>query len=138
MNDFKPKIVIFRCDYCAPPGAERMLAAMMKDNFRPVLVKTTCTGRIDPTFILDAFAKGADGVMVVGDQPGYCHFVRGNYKAMRNVMLLKSTLTQLGIESERLKAEWITSGVSEGMPVLLSSLNELVDKVIKLGPVKAG
>jgi len=133
MNDFKPKIVIFRCDYCAPPGAERALASNLKDNFRPTLIKTTCTGRIDPTFILDAFAKGADGVMVVGDRPGYCHFVRGNYKTMRNVMLLKNMLSQLGIEPDRLRAEWITLEP----PKFLFSLNEFVDEVTQLGPLKA-
>ncbi len=133
MNDFKPKIIIFRCDYCTPPGAERVLASEFKDNFRPTLIKTTCTGRIDPTFILDAFAKGADGVMVVGDRPGYCHFVRGNYKAMRNVLLLRNTLAQLGIEPSRLKAEWITAEP----PKFLSSLNEFVDEVTQLGPLEA-
>jgi F420-non-reducing hydrogenase iron-sulfur subunit len=133
MNDFKPKIIIFRCDYCAPPGAESMLASKLKDNFRPTLIKTTCSGRIDPTFILDAFAKGADGVMVVGDRPGFCHFVRGNYKAMRNVKLLKSMLPQLGIEPDRLKGEWVTSDA----PKFLASLNGFVDKVIQLGPLKA-
>ncbi len=133
MNDFKPKIIIFRCDYCAPPGAERVLAPKLKDNFRPTLIKTTCTGRIDPTFILDAFAKGADGVMVVGDRPGLCHFVRGNYKAMRNVLLLRNTLAELGIDPSRLRAEWITAEP----PKFLSSLNEFVDEVTRLGPVRA-
>ena len=115
------------------PGAERTLSSKLKDNFRPTLIKTTCSGRIDPTFILDAFAKGADGVMVVGDRPGYCHFVRGNYKAMRNLKLLKSVLPQLGIEPDRLKGEWVTSDA----PKFLASLNGFVDKVIQLGPLKA-
>ena len=133
MSEFKPKIVIFRCDYCAPMGAEKALADKLGDDFCPVLIKTTCTGRIDPTYILDAFSKGADGVMVVGDRPGYCHFVRGNYKAMRNVMLLKSMLSQMGIEPDRLKAEWLTAEP----PKFLSSLNEFVGEVTQLGPLKA-
>jgi F420-non-reducing hydrogenase iron-sulfur subunit len=132
MNDFKPNIVIFRCNFCAPMGAERLLASKLKDNFRPRIINTNCAGRIDPTFILDAFAKGADGVMVVGDRPGDCHFVSGNYKAMRNITLLKSMLPQLGIEPHRLKAEWITSET----PKFLSSLNEFVDEVTSLGPLK--
>ncbi|TET88667.1 MAG: hydrogenase iron-sulfur subunit [Dehalococcoidia bacterium] len=132
MNDFKPNIVIFHCNFCAPIGAERLLASKLKDNFRPRIIKTNCAGRIDPTFILDAFAKGADGVMVVGDHPGDCHFVSGNYKARRNIMLLKNMLPQLGIEPHRLRAEWITSEA----PKFLSSLNEFVDEVTSLGPLK--
>jgi len=132
MKNFKPNIVIFRCNWCSPAGAERAMASKMKDNFHPRLIKTSCTGRIEPTFVFDAFAKGADGVMIAGCRPGDCHYVTGNYKAGRNVLLLKRTLSQLGIEPERVKAEWLaTSEVSR----FLSSLSEFVDKVIALGPL---
>jgi coenzyme F420-reducing hydrogenase delta subunit len=96
MNDFKPNIVIFRCNWCSPAGAERALASQLKDNFNPRFIKTSCTGRIDPTFIFDAFAKGADGVMIAGCRLGDCHFVTGNYKAGRNVLLLKRVLAAQG------------------------------------------
>jgi F420-non-reducing hydrogenase iron-sulfur subunit len=131
VRDFEPKIVVFRCSFCSPPGAERALASKLKSNFRPRMVKTTCTGRIEPSFILRAFAKGADGVMVAGCPPGDCHYVSGNYKAGRNVRLLQNVLSQFGIEPERLRAEW----TSEALEFLLS-LNEFVDEVTKLGPLK--
>ena len=134
MNNFKPNIVILRCNFCSPAGAGHALASKLKDNFRPRLIKITCTGRIDPTFIIDAFAKGADGVLVAGCPPGDCHYISGNYKAGRNVMLLKNTLAQLGIEPERLRAEWLATSET---PKFLSSLNEFVDEVIKLGPLTA-
>ena len=92
MNDFKPNIVILRCNFCSSPGAERAMASKLKDNFRPIVIKANCTGRIDPTFVIDAFVKGADGVMIAGCAPGDCHFVTGNYKAGRNVLLLKKML----------------------------------------------
>jgi len=134
VNNFKPNIVIFRCNFCSPAGAGRALASKLKDNFYPRMIKTTCTGRIDPTFVVDAFAKGADGVMIAGCPPGDCHYVSGNYKAGRNVMLLKKTLAQLGIEPERLRAEWIAAPEA---PKILLSLNDFVDKVIALGPLTA-
>ena len=132
MNNFKPNIVIFRCNFCSPAGAGRALASKLKDNFYPRMIKTTCTGRIDPTFVVDAFAKGADGVMVAGCPPGDCHYVSGNYKAGRNVMLLQNVLSQFGIEPERLRAEWTSEA-----PKFLSSLNEFVGEVTKLGPLTA-
>ena len=134
MNNFKPNIVIFRCNFCSPAGAERAMASKLNDNFRPKLIKTTCTGRIDPSFIFDAFAKGANGILIAGCPLGDCHYVSGNYKAERNVMLLKRTLSQLGIEPERLRAEWLAT--SEALK-FLPSLNEFVDKVTKLGPLTA-
>ena len=132
MEDFEPKIVVFRCNFCSPAGAERALASRLKGNFRPRIVKTTCTGRIEPSFIFRAFAKGADGVMVAGCPPGDCHYISGNHKAMRNMMLLQNVLSQFGIEPERLRAEWTSEA-----PKFLSSLNEFVDKVTKLGPLTA-
>ena len=132
MNNYKPNIVILRCNFCSPPGAERAMASKLKDNFRPILVKANCTGRIDPTFVIDAFVKGADGVMIAGCPPGDCHYVSGNYKAGRNVLLLKRMLSQFGIEPERLRAEWLATSESSKF---LSSLNALVDRVTTLGPL---
>jgi F420-non-reducing hydrogenase iron-sulfur subunit len=132
MNDFKPNIVIFRCNFCSPPGAERAMASKFKDSFRPIVIKTSCTGRIDPTFVFDAFVKGADGVMVAGCPPGDCHYVTGNYKAGRNVLLLKRVLSQLGIEPERLMGSWLPASEA---PKIVSSINEFADKVNALGPL---
>jgi F420-non-reducing hydrogenase iron-sulfur subunit len=135
MNNFKPNIVIFRCNFCSPIGAERMLASKLEGaNFNPKMIKTTCTGRIESSFIFDAFAKGADGVLVVGCPPGDCHYISGNRKAMRRLMLLKNVLPQFGIEPERLRGEWI--GTCEA-PKFLSSLNEFVGNVAKVGPLLA-
>ena len=91
-----------------------------------------CSGRVEPSFILRAFSSGADGVMVAGCHPGDCHYMSGNYKAQRRVMLLKNTLPQLGIESERLRLEWISA--SEGTK-FQSAVNGFIDEVTELGPL---
>jgi coenzyme F420-reducing hydrogenase delta subunit len=96
------------------------------------MIQTTCTGRIDPTFILEAFANGADGVLVAGCELGDCHYVTGNFKAGRNMMLLKRTLLQLGIEPERLRIE---RSSERKLPEVLSRLNDFIGKVIGLGPI---
>jgi coenzyme F420-reducing hydrogenase delta subunit len=96
------------------------------------MIQTTCTGRIDPTFILEAFANGADGVLVAGCELGDCHYLTGNFKASRNMALLKRTLLQLGIEPERLRIERTSE---YKMPEVLSKLNDFVDKVTELGPI---
>jgi len=96
------------------------------------MIQTTCTGRIDPTFVLEAFANGADGVLVAGCELGDCHYLTGNFKASRNMMLLKKTLLQLGIEPERLRIERTSENKP---PEVLSKLNDFVDKVTELGPI---
>jgi len=91
-----------------------------------------CSGRVEPTFILYAFSRGADGVMVAGCPPGDCHYTSGNYKTRRRVMLLKKTLPQLGIEPERLRLEWIPA--DEGTK-FQSALNAFIGEIARLGPL---
>ena len=74
------------------------------------IVRVMCTGRIDPTFVLKAFQSGADGVIVAGCHPGDCHYSEGNYKTMRRVALLRRLLSQMGIEPERFRLEWVSAG----------------------------
>jgi F420-non-reducing hydrogenase iron-sulfur subunit len=129
---FKPKIIVFCCNWCSYTGADLAGTSRLKitPNFR--VIRTMCSGRVEPTFVLHAFAKGADGVMVAGCHPGDCHYSSGNYKARRRVMLLKKTLSQLGIEPERLRLEWISA--SEGTK-FQTQVNDFVDEVTALGPL---
>ena len=55
-----------------------------------------CSGRVDPQFVLEAFAKGADGVLIGGCHPGDCHYQEGNYKALRRYRLLQRLLAADG------------------------------------------
>jgi len=126
-----PNILLFRCNFCSPAGV-RLDPSMLKGSPRLRMIQTTCTGRIDPTFILEAFANGADGVLVAGCELGDCHYLAGNFKAGRNMTLLKRTLLQLGIEPERLRIERTSE---YKLPEALSKLNDFVDKVTELGPI---
>ena len=67
-----------------------------------------------PAVCLDAFAKGADGVLIGGCHPGDCHYQEGNYKTLRRFRLLKRLLQQMGIEDERLRLEWISAAEGDG------------------------
>lgn len=132
MKDFEPKIVVFCCNWCSYAGAD--LAGTSRLKIKPYfrVIRTMCSGRVEPTFILYAFDSGADGVMIAGCHPGECHYNSGNYKTMRRIMLLKNMLPQLGIEPERLKLEWISASES---PKFQSTVNGFIDEVTELGPL---
>jgi len=134
VTDFEPKIIVFCCNWCSYAGAD--LAGTSRLKIKPYfrVIRTMCSGRVEPTFVLYAFAKGADGVMIAGCHPGDCHYSTGNYKARRRIMLLKNTLTQLGIESERLRLEWISA--SEALK-FQSTVNEFVDEITALGSLSS-
>jgi F420-non-reducing hydrogenase iron-sulfur subunit len=130
--EFKPKIIVFCCNWCSYTGADLAGTSRLKINPNFRVIRTMCSGRVEPTFVFHAFAKGADGVMIAGCHPGDCHYSTGNYKARRRAMLLKKTLPQLGIEPERLRLEWISA--SEGTK-FRNQVNEFVDEVTALGPL---
>jgi len=129
--NFEPKIIAFLCNWCSYRGADLAGTSRMKSapNVRPIRVM--CSGRVEPDFILKAFEAGADGVLVLGCHPGDCHYGEGNYKTIRRIALLKNMLSQLGIEDERLRLEWVSA--SEGGR-FVSITDEMTEQVKKLGP----
>ncbi len=132
MSDFKPKIIIFCCNWGACAGTDLADTSRMKIKPYFRVIRTMCSGRIEPTFVFQAFAQGADGVMIAGCHPGDCHYNSGNYKAMRRVMLLRNMLPQFGIEPERLKLEWISASEASKFQ---STVNGFIDEVTERGPL---
>lgn len=129
-NGSEPKIVVFCCNWCSYAGADLAGTSRLKIKPQFRIIRTMCSGRVDPTLILYAFNKGADGVMVAGCHPGDCHYNSGNYKASRRIALLKNMLPQLGIEPERLRLEWISASEA---PKFQSAMNEFIGEVTELG-----
>jgi F420-non-reducing hydrogenase iron-sulfur subunit len=119
--DFKPKIVAFLCNWCSYTGADLAGTSRMKYKSNVRAVRLMCSGRVEPTFVLRAFTKGADGVLICGCHPGDCHYNEGNYKCLRRYHLLLKYIQQMGIESARLKLEWISASEGKQFADLVNS-----------------
>ena len=131
-NEFEPKIIGFLCNWCSYAGAD--LAGVSRIQYPPNIriIRLMCSGRIDPAFILEAFKDGADGVLVAGCHlPSDCHYMSGNFKALRRINLLKRVLKDFGIEPERLRLEWISASEGDKFAAVVKSM---VEEVKKLGP----
>ena len=132
MTEFEPKIIGFLCNWCSYAGAD--LAGVSRIQYPPNIriIRVMCSGRIDPAFILEAFKDGADGVLVGGCHlPSDCHYISGNFKALRRISLIKKVLGELGIEPERVRLEWISA--SEG-DKFAAVVRDMTEQVKKLGP----
>lgn len=130
---FEPRILAFFCNWCTYTAADLAGVSRMKYAATTRVVRVMCSGRIDPQFVLSAFANGADGVLIGGCHPGDCHYIEGNYKCLRRFQMLKRMVGQLGIEPERLRLEWISA--SEGDRVQ-KVVNEMTEQLKKLGPLE--
>jgi len=127
MTNFTPKIVVFGCNWASIADA-----AKAKSKPNPRTIKTMCSGRVDPIFILRAFKNGVDGVLIVSCHRGDCHYIRGNFKTQRMVLLLKTVLSQLQIEPERLRL--VSNSASESQK-LHQTVSDFTKKIVSLGPL---
>ena len=129
---FEPVIIGFTCNWCSYRAAD--LAGTARTKYEPNvrLIRLMCSGRLDPTFVLKAFAEGADAVLVSGCHPGECHYIEQNYKALRRFQLLQRTIEALGIEPARLQLVWASA--AEGVR-LAGEINRVTDEVRELGPL---
>jgi F420-non-reducing hydrogenase iron-sulfur subunit len=130
---FEPRIIGFLCNWCSYTGADLAGTARMKYPPNVMSIRVMCSGRIDPGFILSAFSRGADGVLICGCHPGDCHYVEGNYKCMRRIPLTKRLLKEMGIAPERLRLEWVSASEGARFQEIIA---EFTEQIRALGPLK--
>ncbi|MDQ7849377.1 MAG: hydrogenase iron-sulfur subunit [Armatimonadota bacterium] len=126
-------MVAFFCNWCTYIAADLAGTSRMKYAPNVRVIRTMCSGRVDPQFVLEAFARGADGVLIGGCHPGDCHYQEGNYKTLRRYTLLRQVLATLGIEPQRFRLEWISASEAERVRAVV---NEMVEQVRALGPLR--
>ena len=97
------------------------------------LIRVMCSGRVDLEFILRSFSNGADGVLIGGCRLNECNYItHGNYDALSNVLLCKKIMEHIGLNPERLRIEFMSSG--DGI-LLAEIINDYCKQVKEIGPL---
>jgi F420-non-reducing hydrogenase iron-sulfur subunit len=130
-SDFIPKIIVFACNWCSYGGADLAGVGRLQYPTGIRLIRVMCSGMVAPSYVLKAFEKGADGVLITGCHIGDCHYYEGNYKALKAIEKVEKILKLLGIEAGRFRREWISA--SEGTR-FAQVMTELTEQVRQLGP----
>lgn len=132
-GEFEPRIVGFLCNWCSYAGADK--AGMSQIPYPPnvQILRVMCTGRIEPQFILKAFERGADGVLVLACHPGDCHYKEGNLRAAQRQAMLSRVLEQMGIARQRCRFDYVSAGEGEKFARIVT---EMVAGVKECGPLK--
>ena len=133
-DDFEPRITAFVCNWCTYTGADLAGTSRLHMASNVRLIRLPCTGRIDPLFIIKAFERGADGVIVSGCHPADCHYTSGNYHARRRFAVFHDFMEFMGIDPRRMTFSWVSA--SEGAK-WKDVVNETVANVRELGPFDA-
>jgi F420-non-reducing hydrogenase iron-sulfur subunit len=129
---FEPLILGFTCNWCSYRAAD--LAGTARTKYPPNvrLIRLMCSGRMEPEFILEGFARGADAVIMTGCWPEDCHYRIQSVKALRRFLFLRRTLADLGIEPTRLQRFYASA--AEGQR-FADEMARIVSEVKALGPI---
>jgi coenzyme F420-reducing hydrogenase, delta subunit len=132
-KEYVPNIVAFCCNWCSYAGADLAGSSRLSYPANVKIIRVPCSCRVNPMFVLKAFQRGADGVILCGCHPGDCHYVTGNYYTRRRMALLFSFLNYLGIEKERTRVEWVSAAEGARFSAVM---NDFVKTVAALGENK--
>ncbi len=131
-NQFEPKIMGFLCNWCSYAGADTAGISRFQYPSNLRIMRTMCTGRVDPVYILKALQKGYDGVLVFGCHPGDCHYLEGNIYAAQRMELVRYLLDISGVNQDRLHLRWVSA--TEGQQ-FAEYVTELTGLLKELGPL---
>jgi F420-non-reducing hydrogenase iron-sulfur subunit len=92
-----------------------------------------CSGRVHPALILEAFGRGADGVLVTGCHIGDCHYLKGNTYTRDRMEKIGELLGTLGIDPKRFRLEWVSASEGQKFSIVIQEFSE---QIRKLGPNK--
>jgi len=101
-----PRILVFACEWSGHAAAELAGAEMRTYPADVRLVRLDCTGRLQSALILDAFERGAAGVLVLGCAPKLCHYERGNERAASACLQAEELTSLMGVDPSRLRLAW--------------------------------
>ena len=131
-TDFEPLILGFTCNWCSYRAADLAGTARTKYPSNVRLIRLMCSGRMEPEFILEGFAKGADAVIMTGCWPEDCHYRIQSVKALRRFIFLRRMLSDLGIEPARLQRFYASA--AEGQR-FADEMARITEEIKTLGPI---
>lgn len=130
MNDlFKPKILAFLCNWCSYAGAD--LAGVSRIQYPPGIrvVRTMCSGRVDPLFVIQALQDGFDGVFVGGCHIGDCHYKDGNVHTLKRITMLAQLLDMAGIGQKRVHLKWASAAEAQPFADYVFEVTEIITAI---------
>jgi heterodisulfide reductase subunit A2 len=128
-DDPMSKIVAFACNWCSYAGGDNAGTSRMQYPASVRLIRTMCSGRVDQSFIMHAFRKGAPMVLVSGCHFADCHYISAVTFTQRRMERLWTQMEKLGIRPERLQLEWISAAEGSKFARVMKEIDTLLREV---------
>jgi len=131
---FEPKILGFLCNWCSYAGADLAGVSRIQYPTNIRVIRVMCSGRVDPSFVVDAFIHGIDGILVLGCHLGDCHYLTGNYEAEVKMKALSKLLNLIDF-SKRMRLDWVSAAEGKKFAQIVSEFTKHIE-VLGPSPVK--
>jgi len=123
------KILAFCCNWCSYAGAD--FSGVSRIQYPPEIriVRTMCSGRVDPRFVEHALFRGIAAVLVSGCHIGDCHYINANHQTEKRVQKLWKRMAKLGVQRERLRLAWISAAEGVKFAKEVEALRQVVSRI---------
>ena len=93
------------------------------------IIETPCSGKVDPIYLLKAFEKGADAVVVLACDQRLCSTLEGSKRIHKRVERAKALLAEAGVEPERLVLQIVRRPVLASLDALFARVKETIKEM---------
>jgi heterodisulfide reductase subunit A len=128
-DDPMSKVVAFACNWCSYAGGDNAGTSRMQYPASIRLIRTMCSGRVDQSFIMHAFRKGAPMVLVSGCHFADCHYISAVTFTQRRIERVWTQMEKLGIRPERLQLEWISAAEGSKFARVMKEIDAMLREV---------
>ena len=127
----EPRLLALLCYWCAYSAADfaGIHRQEVRANYRSIRIR--CASSVNTALVMQAFKLGVDGILVAGCPERSCHHLWGNFVADKRTELARSLMGQLGLDSSRLRFEYIGAPMHEKF---IEVINAMDAKLRPLGP----
>ncbi len=129
MKAFTPKIASFVCDWCSLQSADFIGLTRIYFPRMVSFIRVSCSGRVNPEMISEAFLSSCDGVLIMGCREGSCNYLTGNYQAEKVVKAFRQMLEVISVDPGRVSLNL------ESDTEIIGVYEQFMRKVKRMGPL---
>jgi heterodisulfide reductase subunit A len=123
------KVLIFACNWCSYAGADLAGTSRIQYPTNTRILRTMCSGRVDPDFVKHAYNQGAGAVMLTGCRPQDCHYISGNDFALKREKKIRRWMLKNGIAEKRFLIAWMSAAEGKKFADTVDRMSEIARQV---------
>ena len=126
MDKKQMKLCIFHCANSLDQDALRQAAAQTGTK-ELTIVSLPCSGKVNLLYLVKAFEKGADGVILVTCGQGDCKFLEGNLRAKKRAEAVDALMEEVGLGRGRMRV--VRNENQNGIQQIVDEINNLCESI---------